>query len=92
MHVICVSPADCVEITTGTEFIKEVKGFGPALKHAFCSECGSGLYQWTDAFPMKTFYPTTFWYQDSVSTAGKTFAEADQMTRYVTLAAFLASM
>jgi len=40
------------------------------MNHAFCVECGSGVYQWNaGAVPGIAFFPTTFKFEDGESAA-----------------------
>lgn len=48
VHIIGVAPAAGVVVTKGEEFVKTVSDTpsGKTMEHAFCSECGCGLWQY----------------------------------------------
>ena len=58
VHLLGV-PTDCFEVTEGADKLK-LTNFVGKLDHAFCSECGCGIYQCPRNADFKALFPTNF--------------------------------
>lgn len=84
VHIIGIAPRECVTFKTGSQLVKTVKGFlgdGPQMMKSFCSECGSTIYSRPDGENFVNVYPTTFWFNNGVNLADRSFDEVNPMPR-----------
>eukprot|EP00656_Telonema_subtile_P047988 TRINITY_DN5612_c0_g1_i3.p1 TRINITY_DN5612_c0_g1~~TRINITY_DN5612_c0_g1_i3.p1 ORF type:complete len:174 (-),score=33.79 TRINITY_DN5612_c0_g1_i3:121-642(-) len=58
VHLIAIPEAG-LEVTSGAELIKVAKGYG-TMTHAFCTECGSPVYQCPEGAPFRALFPASF--------------------------------
>jgi hypothetical protein len=62
VHLVGVPDASFT-VVEGEETLKVVPGVG-RMRHAFCSACGTGIYQHPEGMPFRAVFPPNFQIQD----------------------------
>ena len=66
VHLIAISPPEALQITEGAELLTKAKGYG-TVRHAFCSKCGTMVYQHPEGADFRAILPTNFHIEDGVN-------------------------
>ena len=64
VHLVMFNGADCIKVTAGN--VKHCSGIGK-MRHAFCGDCGTGLYQHPDGADVRAVFPVNFQIEDGAS-------------------------
>lgn len=64
VHLVMFNGDDCLKVTAGKDSLREVAGRGK-MRHAFCGDCGSGLWQHPEGADFRAVFPVNFQIEDA---------------------------